>query len=107
MNDNDATTLDTPEQDSDIDWTKEPATVREQRIRAVMLRHVFDKDGFALLELNALLGESRTPCFYPEKAASDFREAYAKADALRVQRTDETKKSRLERAIREVDDART
>jgi hypothetical protein len=95
------------ENDSEIDWTKEPATERERRIRAVMLREVLsDRPSFVRLELHSLLSESATKCIHPEEAASDFREAYAKAEAISDQINAEQKKRRFERAIREVDDAR-
>jgi hypothetical protein len=95
-----------PENDFDIDWTKEPTTERERRIRAAVLRKVFDDDGsLALSGLSAVLRESRTPCFYAQDAASDFRESYAKAEALNDQLRAERKQRRLEYAIREVDSA--
>jgi len=79
---------------------------RERRIREVVLRKVSDDRGsLALSGLSAVLRESRTPCFYPQDAASDFREAYAKAEALNDQLRAERKKHRLEHAIREVDGA--
>ncbi len=106
MSDTDAPppATDTSENDFDIDWTKEPATERERTVRAVVLRKVFANHGsLALMEMSALMRESRTPCFYPEETASDFREAYAKAEALNEQLRAERKKRRLEHAIREVD----
>ncbi len=109
MSDNDAPppATDGPENTFEIDWTKEPSSDRERRIRAVMLRDALAEwPSFVWLRLRTLLGDSRTPCSRPQDAASDFREAYAKGEAIDDQIAAERKTRRLEHAIREVDGAR-
>lgn len=109
MSDNDAPppTTGSPENDFEIDWSKEPTTDRERRIRAVLLRNALaERPSFVRLEMHTLLSDSATRCHFPEEAASDFREAYATARAISDEIAAKAKKQRIEAAIREVDGTR-
>lgn len=96
--------VEAPKSSLNIDWTREPETERERKIRAVLLRKATNTTpGFGLFSLRNLLNESTTKRLEPDDAASDFREAYAATQVCVDDFLTAERKRRIEDAIREVD----
>jgi hypothetical protein len=97
--------MDPSESNLVIDWSAEPTTERERQIRAILLRNALTEDTGKLLRLMELLSLSagRDMNFRAAEAASDFRAAWARAQAEIKDRQQKRLLEEIEEAIREVD----
>jgi hypothetical protein len=94
--------------DLEIDWSQEPSTDRERKVRAALLRSAESKGpSFSWLYLSNMLHGGKVDFLNPESAASDFRDAWVRANVAHEQDQRERKRAQIRKAIREIDGGAT
>ncbi len=83
-----------------IDWTREPLTERERKIRRAMLNKIVEHDVVPSLSIDLLI-----PYQDRDRGAQDWRAALADAKALEERERLERDRERLQDAIAAVDGA--